>query len=194
MSKLGGEWEQVRDIGSKSYLCGYCDERTGIRVGYQNSARGNRIYICGGCNRPTFFDDMLNQTPSPIAGNNVEQLPTIIESPGHNDNCNSGIDAYTACVLVCRKILMHIAVEEGADEKLNFFQYVEYLAENGFVPPKGKDWVDYIRSKGNEANHEIVLVSKEDGLKLLSFTELLLKFVYEMPARITPTSTEEAQA
>jgi hypothetical protein len=34
-------------------------------------------------------------------------------------------------------------------------EYIEHLANNGFVPPKGRGWVDHIRKKGNEANHVV---------------------------------------
>lgn len=41
--------------------------------------------------------------------------------------------------------------------------------------------------KGNEATHEIVLMKKEDALDLIAFSEMLLKFIYEFPARV-PTA------
>jgi hypothetical protein len=61
-------------------------------------------------------------------------------------------------------------------------------ADIGYVPPNGKAWVDHIRKKGNEANHEIVLMKKEDSQELISFVEMLLKFIYEFPNRV-PKST-----
>lgn len=93
-------------------------------------------------------------------------------------------DAFTACVLACRKLLIHLAVQEGAKPNLSFVDYIDYLANKGYVPPNGKIWVDHIRKKGNEANHEIVLMSQDDARELLSFVEMLLKFMYEFPARI----------
>ena len=89
---------------------------------------------------------------------------------------------------------MHIAVEKGADKNQKFIDYVDYLSDAGYVPPDGKGWVDYIRLKGNEANHEIVLISKEESLQLLTFVELLLRFIFEMPTGIMPASTEEEQS
>jgi hypothetical protein len=44
--------------------------------------------------------------------------------------------------------------------------------------------VDHIRKKGNEANHEIALMTRVDAEELLSFSEMLLKFIYEFPSRI----------
>ncbi len=85
---------------------------------------------------------------------------------------------------------MHIAVDKGADEGKRFIEYVEYLSNAGYIPPDGKEWVDHIRSKGNEANHEIVIMSKGDALDLITFIEMLLKFIYEFPSRI-PQKTSD---
>ena len=79
---------------------------------------------------------------------------------------------------------MHVAVESGADVGLKFVQYVEYLWEQHYVPPNAKGWVDHIREKGNEATHEIVQMGREEAEQLISFTEILLKLVYELPQRV----------
>ena len=81
-------------------------------------------------------------------------------------------------------MLMNIAVEQGAKEGLKLIEYVEYLAKNGFIPPNGKTWVDHIRRKGNEATHEISLMNQADAEELVAFVEMLLKFIYEFPARV----------
>ena len=78
-------------------------------------------------------------------------------------------------------MLMNIAVQEGAEEGKNFFEYVEHLADKGFVPPNGKAWVDYIRKRGNEATHEIRLMTESDAKALIIFVEMLLRFIYEFP-------------
>jgi len=52
------------------------------------------------------------------------------------------------------------------------------------IPPDGKDWVDHIRKKGNEANHEIAIMAVGDAEELIIFCGGLLRFVYEFPARM----------
>ena len=81
---------------------------------------------------------------------------------------------------------MHIAVEANAKANQSFLDYVNYLATNGYVPPNGKGWVDYIRTRGNEANHEIVLMGRDDAMALVGFVEALLKFIYELPNMVPP--------
>jgi hypothetical protein len=87
---------------------------------------------------------------------------------------------------------MNIAVTQGAEEGGSFVGYVEYLASSGFVPPNGRGWVDHIRKKGNEATHEIAPKTEEDAGELISFTEMLLKFIYEFPAKV-PAAAPTAQ-
>ena len=41
------------------------------------------------------------------------------------------------------------AVEKGAPPHDKFINYVNFLGANGWVPPNGRQWVDYIRDKGN---------------------------------------------
>jgi hypothetical protein len=76
---------------------------------------------------------------------------------------------------------MNIAVKRGAPENQSFQSYIEYLDKNRYVPPNGKKWVDAIRKKGNDANHEIALMTPKDAHNIVRFSEMLLRFVYEMP-------------
>jgi hypothetical protein len=96
----------------------------------------------------------------------------------------SAVNAYTAAVLACRKILMHVAVEKNAALNLSFAAYVDFLVDNGWVPPGSKAWVDTIRQKGNEANHEILLADKPAATQVVHFTEMLLRFIYELPSMV----------
>lgn len=76
---------------------------------------------------------------------------------------------------------MNISVSLGASEGLKFIEYITYLSDKGYVPPNGKHWVDHIRKKGNEATHEIALMTEADARELLQFIEMLLRFIFEFP-------------
>lgn len=75
---------------------------------------------------------------------------------------------------------MNLAVLENADTGKSFVEYVDYLANNGFVPPKGRPWVDRIRKKGNEAVHEIQQMSESDAKEIMLLVEMLLRFNFEL--------------
>ena len=82
---------------------------------------------------------------------------------------------------------MNVAVDKGATEGQAVQQYVDYLDDNGFVPPESKGWVDHIRDRGNDANHEIALMKQADAERLITFLGMLLKIIYEFP-RKAPSS------
>ncbi len=96
--------------------------------------------------------------------------------------------AYTGAVMICRKILMNIAVDKGAAAGESFLQYIEYLDQAGYLPPDGMGWVDYVRKRGNEANHEIQLMENEDAKTLIAFVEMLLRFIYQFPNMVPQAS------
>lgn len=97
-------------------------------------------------------------------------------------------NASTGSVMLCRKILMHTAVEKGAKDNLSFQQYVKWLVDERYAPRGAEGWLDYIRNRANEANHEIVVMSRDDATGVLLFTEALLRGVYELPALVPATS------
>lgn len=86
----------------------------------------------------------------------------------------------------CRKLLMHVAVDKGAAAGENFVSYVNYLEQNHFTPPGSRDRVDYIRQAGNEANHEIKTMHQQDAENLITFSAMILQFVYEFGQKIKP--------
>lgn len=182
-------WRSVVTQASKSFTCGYCGTTIASEKGYMALDSSNRpggaIYICHKCNRPSFFDvhEGWLQTPGKLFGNEVGGIDDeAVKSLYQEARSSFANNAFTASVLSCRKLLMHIAVCKGAKAGKSFVEYVEFLSSNNYVPPDAKEWVDHIRKKGNEANHEIVIMSPEEAKDLIMFSEMLLKLVFEFPA------------
>lgn len=188
MTQRTFSWPYATQITPRTYTCGYCDRVVGPDLGYQadNDSNG-RIYICSYCRQPSYFYGN-EQTPGVAFGEDVHHLPADVMGLYTEARKCMSVSSYTAAVLTCRKILMNVAVSKSAKEGEAFIDYVTFLADNHYVPPGGKGWVDHIRKKGNEANHEIKLMSRNDAEELISFIEMLLKFVYEFPARIQPAA------
>jgi hypothetical protein len=178
-------WQQIGSIQPKQFICGYCGYSVASDRGYYNNESDGRVYICPNCAKPSYFNDWDGtQIPGVAFGNPVDHLPKSVEQLYREARDCCSIGAYTSAVLACRKILMNIAVEQGAAEGLSFVAYIDHLAAGGFIPPNGRGWVDHIRKRGNEATHEIALMSKSDAADLVSFAEMLLKFIFEFPARV----------
>ena len=134
------------------------------------------------------------QYPGVAFGNKVDGIDDkTVENLYEEARDCASVNAFTATAMACRKILMNIAVAKGAKENLKFVQYVQFLADNNFVPPDGKNWIEHIKDRGNDANHKIEIVSKEDAEELLYFTEMLLTFIYAVPARFKKTQNTNPQ-
>ena len=178
------QWNNISADNPRSFICGHCGSDIVSEKAFTSNTAA-RIFICHKCSKPNFFDQNGMQTPGSAFGDKVENISDNLVSELYEEarQCMSA-SAYTAAILCCRKLLMHIAVSMKAKEGQSFVYYVEFLSENNYIPPGAKNWVDQIREKGNEANHEIVLMKKEDAEELLSFIGMLLKIIYEFPARI----------
>ncbi len=183
-------WNRPEDLPSRNYKCGYCNQPLASAKGWHGAAEHNGalrafVYLCHACTNPTFIDHEGQQWPGVVFGNIVSDIPEQTVALLYEEARRAtGAGAFTAAVLCCRKLLMHIAVAKGAPVGQTFASYVDYLSANHHISPDAKDWVDHIRSKGNEATHEIVIVSRDDAQDLLAFCEMLLKTIFEFPAVI----------
>ena len=77
---------------------------------------------------------------------------------------------------------MHLAVGKGAKPGQSFKSYVEFLADNNHVPSDCKVWITQIKDSGNEANHEIKMMNRDEAEELVEFCEMLLKIFFEYKA------------
>lgn len=181
------EWYNAQTIRNASFVCGYCGDKISSNRGYAVHQANTKppqcggAYICSNCGGITFMTPAGTQMPSPAIGKPVDGLPEEVEELYEEARKCTTTSCFTASVMCSRKMLMNLAVQKGASEGLKYIEYVDYLSQKGFVPPDSEAWVDHIRSKGNEANHEIKTATQEDAKTLLSFVEMLLRFVYEFP-------------
>jgi hypothetical protein len=186
-------WIGVGSLQSHSYTCGYCGYPLASEKGWFASRAGGSptksnplmgtIYVCHYCGRPTFFDHENRQTPGVAYGRSVQHVTDIPLNEIYEEARKAtSAGCYTAAILCCRKLLMHLAVSKGAKEGDTFKSYVEYLAANGHITAGSKPWVEQIKVVGNEANHEVKMMKKEDAQNLLKFCEMLLITIFQYPA------------
>ena len=187
-------WYNAVSFLRKSFTCGFCSKNVAPSIGYINNDANNNaiafIVICPNCDSPTYFDKYKIQFPKVRLGEEVQGISDAGVESLYNEarDCTS-VGAYTSVVMTCRKILMNLAVQHDAKENQSFVYYVEFLAEKGYVPPNGKPWVDEIRKKGNDANHEIRIMTEPEAKQILKFVEMLLRFNYEFPSMLNPPET-----
>jgi hypothetical protein len=120
--------------------------------------------------------------PGARPGRLLQHLPPDVNQAWDEARSAYSVGAYTAAEIMCRKILMHLAVDKAnAQSGKQFIQYVDELENAGYITTGLKPVVDQIRKRGNVANHDLPASSREESLATLKITEHLLEAVYELP-------------
>lgn len=193
-------WQAEQELQSHKFTCSFCDSEIASCKGWSGTYTSHAyrtssayIYVCHKCGRPTLVVGGC-QFPTVAYGSRIENIPekSIADLYSEARRCTTA-GAYTAAVLCCRKIMMHVAVAQGASENDTFQHYVEYLVNEQHVAKNSRGWLDYIREKGNELNHQIAIATQEDAERLMSFTEMLLRTVYDFPSRVPRKEANDSQ-
>jgi hypothetical protein len=183
------KWLNIENVEVAKFTCAYCRSLVASDRGYTANGDVTNTYayirICPNCQYPTFFTLRGYQHPTAAFGKPVSHLPSQEVEALYDEarNCMR-VAAYIAAVMCCKKILMNMAVTEGAKEGKSFVQYLDYLKDQGFIPAKGKEWVEYVRLKGNEASYEISVMERKDAEQFITFLETLLRANCEFPATL----------
>jgi hypothetical protein len=193
LPEIQASWNNAMTVSAgNQWRCAYCNQFTRSAVGfYAGSNNYARIQICGNCNYPTLFTFMggPTQMPAPApAGEPIRNLAPDVEQLFSQARAALSAGAPVAATLTCRKILHHVAVEkrrlnEPTFTKFgNFVQAIEWLDDNRYLPPGARDtWVDFIRDRANEENHQIVIITAPEAAKLVELTAHLLRHIYDLP-------------
>ncbi len=185
------------DETTQEYFCSYCNLTVAgrkhkiVKKEFNSPGFGSRLediyYIleCPSCNCPTVYEVSTKNTyPFSKALLPVKCLPEGVKEI--YDEIATAISAgcYTSSVILARTAIMHIAVEKGAEENKSFKFYVDFLVENGFVPPNANGWIDKIRTMANDSVHKLEIWGKEEAELIGKFLRYLLIFIYELPSSI----------
>lgn len=183
-------------IATRSFVCGWCGRSVSSQIGISKyetsyptigSLSSPRVFsrdirICVGCSMATTFIDK-EQFPEPLLGerfnskNSGTDVSLIVEL--YNEACTALSQRSSSCaVLMFRKLLMHVAVEQGAAADLSFAKHVEFLKDNHVVGKPQHPLLDRIRKSGNDENHKIQRASPDEARDLLDLTSLLIRSVY----------------
>lgn len=90
--------------------------------------------------------------------------------------------AYTAATMVARKLLMATACKEGDTDGKQFAPYVDFITGTVLTFPKAKESIDRIRKIGNEANHSLQFVSRDDAKRAMDIVTYMLNTIYSLPS------------
>lgn len=164
-----------------SAICPYCGKQTVAAVIAMsiNTSPEAAWLRCTGCDRGFVRNDG-QIAPALLPGESIEGLPADVLSAYTEARQAAGLNAFTSCELMCRKILMHVAVDKGASEGKTFVEYLDHIENSGYATPPMRSWLDLIRQHGNSSTHRLEPASRERATTTLAFTAQLLRLVYEM--------------
>ena len=118
-------------VESNRVKCAWCNSIISPNEGYivfRGQYRSGYIYICPNCNEVILYNKE-RQTVFPQAkfGDSFSKLPEDVNAIYEECRDCYSVGAYTSVILLARKLLMHIAVDCGAEENKTFVEYVDYL-------------------------------------------------------------------
>ncbi|MDX6760509.1 DUF4145 domain-containing protein [Streptomyces sp. F8] len=88
------------------------------------------------------------------------------------------IRAYTATVVMVRRTLEGICIDQGAQGK-TLMQMLEHLAKSGKIEGRFHEWSQALRALGNEGAHfSTRAITAEDAADAVGFTEALMDYIY----------------
>ncbi|GAB2474030.1 DUF4145 domain-containing protein [Jatrophihabitans fulvus] len=179
-----GTFSTSFDSAWLSLVCGHCGTSVPAAViahdGPNPSTLGGEVWFrCSNCRHASVVSDG-RQYPAVAFGDDISGVPADTYDAYMEARRCTSVNSWSGCEMICRKILMHVAVDKGAKTGDNFAAYVSYLEKNGFVTPPMKPWVDIIRKRGNSAVHELPATTKKQAEGIVLLTQHLLRNVYEM--------------
>lgn len=143
--------------------------------------------ICRKCDRAS-IEQVSNGgatiSPSPKPFEDLADLPEDVEVAWEEARAALGAGAPMAASHVLRKILFHVAVEQGLPEKNEkdhapgFVECVAYLVDEGLVPSGWRNRLELVRKIGNDAAHELPATDSELVKAQGRFVESLLRSTY----------------
>lgn len=176
------------------YHCGFCGAKVSSILGLQHNQYNQRmtaffdVRLCPNCKYATNFyvyeNDIRFQVPIPVPGESFhptkeeEDLSLIVDL--YNEARIAMSQGSASCaVLMFRKILMHIALEQNAKHG-GFESYCNYLKDNGIVSKPQFQMLDRIKQAGNAENHEIRQATDAEARDLIELVTALIKSIYFM--------------
>jgi hypothetical protein len=166
--------------------CPHCGGVQALKIGQGP----NTVWLrCATCEKG-YVKNGGEVAPAALPMRTPDKLPSEDRAVWHEVRTCLGSGAHMAAVMLCRKLLLHLAVENGLEPENTkghapgFAECVKHLQKAGVITQQMLEWVEPIKDVGNTANHKIATVTKEQAEQVASFTLQLLVLAYEL--RMTP--------
>lgn len=176
----------------------------------------NCAATCGACSRPITFEAVRKDhggNPPTNQGGNIEPHYAIgpiwperakPSAPNHTpptvkarflegedafgrSRWNSAVAMYRSALDIATKGM------NGVPTNATFFQRLQWLAENHGITQDIRSWADHVRVEGNAALHDPDEFAEGDAKALRFFTEMFLRYVFELPGAVRAFRGEAPQ-
>ncbi|WP_454761282.1 DUF4145 domain-containing protein [Caulobacter segnis] len=179
-------WEgSVRDKSYHWYvtlLCGSCGKP--ITAMLRANSYPNKPSTIGAANLQDKFE-VLDLWPQRVEFSAPNHSPENVarrflegEVAFRQRSWNAAVAMYRSALDIATKAL------DGVPKGLTFFKRLQWLHEQHRITPDMKDWADHVRVEGNEALHDPEDFTEEDARPLRLFTEMFLRYIFELPGEV----------
>lgn len=126
---------------------------------------------------------LFPNTPSLILLNYYDNIPDEIVRAYEDAKNSFKAKAYTASVIMCRKIIEGIAQLNDCKED-NLKKSIDKLHTKKIIDNKLKEWANELRLAGNDAAHDInISLKKFDVNDIIEFTKSFIEYIYLLETR-----------
>ncbi|WP_404536021.1 DUF4145 domain-containing protein [Bradyrhizobium ottawaense] len=101
---------------------------------------------------------------------------------------NSAVAMYRSALDIATKAM------DGVPASATFFKRLEWLHEHHVITSDMRSWADHVRIEGNAALHDPDEFTEGDAKPLRFFTEMFLRYVFELPGEVRAYRGEPPQA
>ena len=122
-------------------------------------------------------------TPTSVAKRYLEG-----EEAFRRKSWNAAVAMYRSALDIATKAMPDVPAAR------NFYKRLEWLHENNRITPDMWSWADRVRIEGNDALHDPDDFTEEDAKPLRLFTEMFLKYVFELPGEVAAFRVETEEA
>ncbi|MBI4135125.1 DUF4145 domain-containing protein [Candidatus Uhrbacteria bacterium] len=170
-------------------------------------APGRYVFLkCKKCYSPILVFQEINWTddgpeewdsPTIIYPNNERNLglsvPETIRRAYSEAAACFRAKAFTACAVMCRKVLEGVCSAHNAEGK-NLSKKLDWLNEKGLIDDRLSEWATALRMLGNEAAHDVeVTFDRRDAEDALDFSEALNEYLFTFRDRFEAFKKRRAE-
>lgn len=121
--------------------------------------------------------------PKFVEGQDYPDVPPHVARPASEAHTCMSVGAYMSAILMARSVIEAVAKDHGIDSG-SLFKKIDAMHSKGLIAEFAKKTAHTIRTFGNDMAHGdfAVEVDAQDAKAVLTFTDYILREVYQAPA------------